>query len=171
MTAEPAMTGPPLTASIHVQAPPERVFEHFTRPAAIVAWMGEHATLDPRPGGEFSVDIRGVPVRGRYLEVDPPHRLLISWGHAGSARLPPGASLLEVRFQPTHDGTMVSISHRGLPEPEATGHQHGWTQFLSQLATAARHGRVSETSDGHPRLARSRTRVSDDPGRAGRCPR
>jgi uncharacterized protein YndB with AHSA1/START domain len=138
----------PLTASVHVEAPPERVFEHFTRHDSIVLWMGEHAVLDPHPGGEFSVDIRGVAVRGHYLEVDPPHRLLISWGHAGSDRLPPGTSLLEVRFEPTEDGTTVTISHSGLPEPEATSHKQGWEYFLGQLATTAGRQHAGNTSDG-----------------------
>jgi uncharacterized protein YndB with AHSA1/START domain len=100
--------------------------------------MGEYAVLNPAPGGEFTVDIRGVAVRGRYLEVEPPTRLLISWGHAGSDRLPPGASLLEVRLQPTGVGTTVTIRHSGLPEPEATGHRQGWRHFLAQLEAATR---------------------------------
>jgi uncharacterized protein YndB with AHSA1/START domain len=130
------VTAEPLTASVHVEATPERVFDHFTRADALVRWMGEHAALDPRPGGEFSVDIRGVAVRGRYVEVDRPNRLLISWGHAGSERLPPGASLLEVVLLADGDGTTVTIVHRGLPEPEATGHREGWRHFLGLLAHA-----------------------------------
>jgi uncharacterized protein YndB with AHSA1/START domain len=133
------MTTEPVIATIVIDAPPERVFQYFTRPAFLLRWMGEHAVLDPSPGGEFSVDIRGVPVRGRYLEVDPPTRLLISWGHAGSDRLPPGASVLEVRLQPTGDATTVTVIHSGLPEPEATNHRQGWHYFLSRLATAAGH--------------------------------
>ncbi len=131
------MPAEPVTATIHIDAAPERVFEHFTQPAALVRWMGEHAVVDPTPGGEFTVDIRGVPVRGRYVDVEPPSRLLISWGHAGSERLPPGASLLEVRLQPAGAGTTVTIVHTGLPEPEATGHRRGWRHFLGQLATTA----------------------------------
>jgi uncharacterized protein YndB with AHSA1/START domain len=42
--------------------------------------MGDYAVLDAVPGGVFHLDINGVPVRGRYLELAPPHRLLISWG-------------------------------------------------------------------------------------------
>jgi uncharacterized protein YndB with AHSA1/START domain len=127
----------PLRAAIHIDAEPPQVFAYFTRPEAMVRWMGEFAHLDARPGGEFAVDIRGVPVRGRYLEVDPPTRLLISWGHAGSDRLPPGASTLEVRLTPEHGGTRVEITHRGLPEPEATRHLSGWRYFLVRLAGAA----------------------------------
>jgi uncharacterized protein YndB with AHSA1/START domain len=81
-----------------------------------------------------------VPVRGRYLEVDPPHRLLISWGHAGSERLPPGASTLEVRLTPAGTGTEVRIIHRDLPEPEASGHARGWPHFLARLELAAAGG-------------------------------
>jgi len=128
----------PITARVHIAAAPERIFEHFTRPDALLRWMGEHAVLDATPGGEFTVDIRGVPVRGRYLDIQPFTRLLISWGHAGSERLPPGSSLLEVRLHPTSNGTTVTITHSGLPEPEATEHRRGWRHFLDRLATTSR---------------------------------
>ena len=72
------MAADPLTASVHIEAAPEQVFEYFTSPEAMVRWMGDYALLDPVPGGAFDVDINGVPVRGRYVEVEPPRRLLIS---------------------------------------------------------------------------------------------
>jgi uncharacterized protein YndB with AHSA1/START domain len=123
----------PYTASVHIAARPDRVFDYFTRAEAIVRWMGDYAVLDPRPGGEFTLDINGVPVRGRYLEVEPPRRLLISWGHAGSERLPPGASTLEVTLTPDREGTTVRIVHSDLPEPEARQHAIGWQHFLERL--------------------------------------
>jgi uncharacterized protein YndB with AHSA1/START domain len=85
------MAADPVTASVHIDAPPERVYAYFTRPEAIVSWMGEYALLEAEPGGRFALDIKGAPVRGRFLELDPPRRLLISWGYAGSDHLPPGA--------------------------------------------------------------------------------
>jgi uncharacterized protein YndB with AHSA1/START domain len=93
--------GLPFTASVRIAADPERVFDYFTKPAAILRWMGDYAVLDPHPGGQFTLDINGVPVRGRYLAVDRPHRLLLSWGHAGSDRLPPGASRWRSPSPPT----------------------------------------------------------------------
>lgn len=131
------MTTDPITASVYVQASPERVFEHFASCAAMTSWMGQWAELDPIVGGRFAVDIDGVAVRGRYLELDPPHRLVISWGHAGSARLPPGASTLEVALTPEADGTRVKIVHHQLPEPEASRHPAGWRHFLDRLAIVA----------------------------------
>ena len=127
----------PVTASVHVAASPERVFAHFTSPTAMTAWMGQWADLDPVAGGRFAVDIEGVAVRGRYLELDPPHRLLISWGHAGSEHLAPGASTVEIQLTPEAHGTRVEIRHRDLPEPEASRHPAGWRRFLAQLADTA----------------------------------
>jgi uncharacterized protein YndB with AHSA1/START domain len=130
----------PLTASVHIEASPEQVFEYFVSPEAIVRWMGDYALLEPSPGGAFEVDINGVPVRGRYLEVEPPHRLLISWGHAGSDRLPPGASTVEVRLSPAGGGTRVEIEHRGLPQDMRDAFGRGWPHFVARLAVAAAGG-------------------------------
>jgi uncharacterized protein YndB with AHSA1/START domain len=131
------VTAEPFAHSVHIAAPPERVFDHFTRPDAIVTWMGDYARLDARPGGVFHVDINGVPVRGRYLEIDHPRRLLISWGHAGSDVLPPEASTLEVTLAPHAGGTTVTVVHRDLPHAEAAQHAIGWSHFLARLAIAA----------------------------------
>jgi uncharacterized protein YndB with AHSA1/START domain len=126
----------PYTHSVHISAEPEQVFEYFTQPEAIIRWMGDYAVLDPRPGGEFTLDFNGVPVRGQYLEIEPPRRLLISWGHAGSERFPPGASTLEIVLTPDRDGTTVDVIHRDLPDPEARQHAIGWPHFLERLVKA-----------------------------------
>jgi uncharacterized protein YndB with AHSA1/START domain len=132
--------GRPYTTSVHIDAEPDRVFDYFTVPDAIVRWMGDYAVLNPTPGGEFTVDINGVPVRGRYVTVDRPHRLVITWGHAGSERLPPGASTVEVTFTAANSGTTVTIVHSGLPEPEAQQHRTGWPHFVGRLVMAAAGG-------------------------------
>ena len=40
-----------------------------------MTWMGDYAVLDAQPGGVFHLDINGVPVRGHFIELDPPHFL------------------------------------------------------------------------------------------------
>jgi len=131
------VTTQPYRTSVDIAAPPEAVYPYFTHPEAILTWMGDYAVLDATPGGVFSLDINGVPVRGRYLELDPPHRLLISWGHAGSAVLPPGTSTVEITLSPIPQGTRVSIEHRDLPLDEAAKHAIGWAHFLGRLTDAA----------------------------------
>jgi uncharacterized protein YndB with AHSA1/START domain len=118
-------------------APIEEVFRHLTDPAAMVRWMGQHATLDPTAGGAFEIDINGVPVRGRYLEIDPPRRVVVSWGVAGSADMPPGATRVEFTLTPTSSGTHLHLVHRNLPGGQAPIHATGWKHFLDRLAVAA----------------------------------
>jgi uncharacterized protein YndB with AHSA1/START domain len=132
------VTGPPYRTSVDIAAPPESVYPYLTQAEAIVTWMGDYAVLDAVPGGVFHLDINGVPVRGRYLELDPPHRLVISWGHAGSDRLPPGASTVEITLTPIPAGTRVTVEHRDLPPDQAAQHATGWPHFLNRLTIAAR---------------------------------
>jgi uncharacterized protein YndB with AHSA1/START domain len=147
------MAAETIIASVHIDAPPEVVYEYFTRPDAIVTWMGDYAMLEPEPGGLFALDIGGAPVRGRFLELDPPHRLLISWGYAGSQRLPPGASTVEVRLVAVAGGTRVELEHRDLPPAERRGHRVGWAHYLHRVEAAAA-GRDPGRDPGMPDEAR-----------------
>jgi uncharacterized protein YndB with AHSA1/START domain len=122
---------------VNLPAPPEEVFRHLTDPAAMIRWMGQHAILKPVPGGAFEVDINGVPVRGHYLEIDPPRRVLVSWGVAGSASMPPGATEVEFTLTPTPVGTRLRLVHRGLPPGQEEIHATGWRHFLARLTRAA----------------------------------
>lgn len=130
------MAAEPLTASVFVEASPESVYEYFIRPEAIVRWMGEYAVLEPTPGGQFTVNVHGAPVRGQYLELDPPNRLVISWGYAGSTELKPGASTIEVRFIAQPGGTRVELEHRDLPDEQRRDHAIGWNHYLARLQLA-----------------------------------
>jgi uncharacterized protein YndB with AHSA1/START domain len=143
----------PVRASIRIAAPPDRVFEFFVRPERLTAWMGEFADLDPTPGGAFAVDVRGAPVRRLEHLVAPAHRLVVSWGYAGSDTLPPGASTVEFRLTATDEGTLVEVEHRGLPPGEQPGHDEGWEHYLARL------DRVVGSGDAGP-----------DPGHEGRRP-
>jgi uncharacterized protein YndB with AHSA1/START domain len=125
------------TTEVDLPAPPEEVFRHLTDPAAMIRWMGQHAALTPVPGGAFEVDINGVPVRGRYLEIDPPLRVLVSWGVAGNAGMPPGATRVEFTLTPIPTGTRLRLVHSGLSSGQEEIHAAGWQHFLARLTIAA----------------------------------
>ena len=125
------------TASIEIEAPPSRVFGYFTDPSAIIEWIGDHAVLDAQPGGEFTLDIEGIPVRGEYVEVIEPKSIVVSWGHAGSESIPPGSTQVEFSFEPTEAGTRVTVEHRDLPVEHLESHQAGWPMFLGRLREVA----------------------------------
>ena len=123
--------------SIEIDAAPVVVFDYLVTETGMTAWMGQHALLDARPGGGFAVDIAGHAIRGEYLEVDRPRRVVVSWGMAGSPDLPPGASTVEFTLTPTERGTRVDLMHSGLPDARLDGHADGWTHFLARLCITA----------------------------------
>ena len=123
--------------SIHIAAAPETVFDYFTNPQMLVRWMGDEAQLDPRPGGQFRLVIGQRTVEGRYLSVERPHRVVISWGRRGSRLLPPGRSVLEVTLTAEAGGTRVSVVHSGLPLTERPRHALGWRYYFARLKLAA----------------------------------
>ena len=132
------------TTSIEIEAAPHVVFDYLVTAEGMTAWMGQRAVLEPQPGGAFEVDIAGSPIRGEYLEVAPPHRVVVSWGVAGSADLPPGASTVAFTLSPTARGTRVEVVHSGLPDPLRAGHVDGWAHFLPRLVTVAEGGEAGE---------------------------
>ena len=80
-----------LTHEVHIDAEPETVFAFFTDPDKMIQWKGRRAELDPRPGGVYRVDVTGEHVaRGEYVELDPPHRVVFTWGWEGGDAVPPG---------------------------------------------------------------------------------
>jgi len=125
------------STSIDIGAPPEAVFARLVTAEGMVSWMGQHAELEPVPGGGFAVDIGGTLIRGRYLEVDPPHRVVVSWGMAGSDDLPPGSSRVEFTLTGIPGGTLLRLVHTGLPDTRARGHAAGWAHYLARLRMAA----------------------------------
>jgi uncharacterized protein YndB with AHSA1/START domain len=129
---------PEFETSIDIEAPVEVVYEHLVRAERMTTWMGQHAHLRPEPGGEFSVDVNGYLIRGEYVEVEPPRRVVVSWGMEGLDDLPPGSSLVEFTLTPTATGTNLSLRHTGLPDRASRTHAAGWANYLARLDLAAR---------------------------------
>lgn len=123
----------PVVVRLHIDAPPDIVFDCFCDEDALVTWMGDRAELEPRPGGTFAVDINNMAVRGEFKVVDRPKRLVFSWGFGGSD-VPPGTSNVEVTFTEDGGGTQLTLIHRDLPESEIDRHSSGWNHFLPALA-------------------------------------
>ncbi len=124
-----------LSVSVRIAAPARAVFPYLVDPALVVEWIGEWADLAPVPGGTFALDINKTPVRGEYVEVDPPHRVVFTWGVAGRDSMPPGSTTVEIVLTEVGGETLVELFHRGLPEAERPSHLDGWTEKLGQLVT------------------------------------
>ena len=100
--------------------------------------MGTMAQVEPHSGGLYLVNVTGARcARGVFREVVPVHRLAYSFGWDGSEAVPPGSSLVEIDLIEQPDGTLLRLTHTGLPSAEqCAGHEKGWTHYLSRLAVA-----------------------------------
>ena len=104
----------------HIPAPPAAVFALLTDPEKILRWMGTEAQVEPQPGGLYLVNVTGARfARGSFREVVPVHRLAYSFGWDGSEVVPPGSSLVEIDLIEQPDGTLLRLTHTGLPKCRA----------------------------------------------------
>jgi uncharacterized protein YndB with AHSA1/START domain len=126
-----------LEVSVHIAADPDIVFPYFTDPVRCVEWMGTEASLDPVPGGVYRVRMRdGVEALGEFVEVDPPRRLVFTWGWTATMPVPPGSSRVVVTLTPEAGGTRVVLRHLDLPDEEQRQqHTMGWQLYLDRLGT------------------------------------
>lgn len=129
----------PLRHEVRIDAPPEVVFPYFTDPSRMVSWMGVAALLDPRPGGALRIEANGRDVVvGEYVEIQPPRRVVFTWGFDGAAPMvAAGSTRVEVTLEPDGDGTLVVLRHHGLAAPARDPHDEGWFHYLARLARAA----------------------------------
>jgi uncharacterized protein YndB with AHSA1/START domain len=127
----------PVTASVRIAAAPQVVFGYFTDAALLMRWLAETAELEAKPGGLFRIVVDGNPARGVFVQVDPPRRVVFTWGIEGNDELPPGTSTVEVTLTAEGDDTVVTLTHRDLPEGFRATHQEGWTRFLGSLSSVA----------------------------------
>lgn len=127
---------------VQIAAPPATVFAFLTDPEKMLRWLGTEATVEPETGGLYLVNVGGKNIaRGRFTEVVPVHRLAYSFGWDGRDKVPPGSSLIEIDLVEAKGGTLLRLTHSGLPDAEERqGHAEGWAHYLGRLAVAAAGG-------------------------------
>ena len=129
-----------------IDASPETVWQFLVDPEKTTAWWGMTASFDPRPGGEYRIEvIPGHTASGEFVELDAPRRLVYTFGweagENGAGPVPPGSSTIEIELVPEGAGTVLNFTHRDLPSAEASeSHSKGWDHYLERLAVAASGG-------------------------------
>ena len=124
----------------HIPAPRATVFAFLLDPDKLMRWIGTSAEMDPHPGGLYLLkNIAGTrTARGTFKEVVPVHRLAYSFGWDHRAEVPPGSSLIEIDLEERDGGTLLKLTHSGLPsEQERVDHAKGWTHYVNRLAKVA----------------------------------
>lgn len=117
----------------YFEATPERVFD---------AWLGDEwgkwlrpfgatgsiKTLEPRAGGSFVVAMnmpgdRDIEISGKYVEIDRPYRLVMTWTGSYDGR----ETLLTITLKPENQGTCLALRQEGFVEQQMQqGYTRGW---------------------------------------------
>lgn len=125
---------------------PELVFDAWLDAALIGKWMFGPSVrdeeivslqLEPKVGGRFSflVERQGEEIEhsGQYFEIDPPRRLVFSWGIVGG-----DSSCVAVEVAGDENGSELILTH--FMHPDWADHMEqtraGWTHMLDKLAEA-----------------------------------
>jgi uncharacterized protein YndB with AHSA1/START domain len=150
-TRKPVAFPPPAGASTapasiqvrrRIDAPAQALFDAWLDPQAIAKWMRPFDTVrtdaisDPVVGGRYRIDMHqpdgGVVEHvGRYLEIDPPRRLVFTWASPATQHKD---SLVTLEFIESPGGTDLLLTHEQLPDYMAQAHVGGWTSAFEKLA-------------------------------------
>jgi uncharacterized protein YndB with AHSA1/START domain len=128
-----------LERTLTLSARRETVFTYLSASIRFATWWGAGSSIDPRPGG--AVRIRhpnGVTASGEVLEIDPPRRMVFTYGYDDPAKgLVPGGSRVTLTLDEVSAGTILQLRH-DLPDAASRdAHVPGWRFQLSLFANVA----------------------------------
>jgi uncharacterized protein YndB with AHSA1/START domain/uncharacterized damage-inducible protein DinB len=99
-----------------VMASVSKVYRAFTNSTALREWMGDYATMDARPGGRMYIWWQnGYYTSGEFISLEPNKKIVFTWLGRGE----PHQTQVIVTFKPSHKGTLVRLTHRGLGSGKA----------------------------------------------------
>lgn len=147
-----------LTVVRVVDAPIEAVWDAFTTRAGLATWWWagwDDATheIDASVGGRyrFAVPSIGIAVSGEFVEVSPPHRLVMTWVWEDDGEPGPNERVC-IELSGDDVSTTVTVVHSGpwTTAQAATDYEQGWNDVLRALAGAT----VTTTASRPPSAAR-----------------
>ena len=90
----------------------------------------------PLVGETFHFNLDGTVIVGRFIEVDPPHRMLLRWDRHGIDTATPTPTFIEITLTPTSDSTNVRVEHSGLSAEDAAFYPQLWERHLDRIAAS-----------------------------------
>ena len=131
-----------LQFEVRVAAKPETIFPFLIEPAKMTRWQGTFATLDPKPGGIYRVNVTGRDIsKGEFVEVTPYSRVVFTWGWEGEGHpVTAGSTTVEISLAEDGDATVVTLRHSGLIAEHRERHAEGWEKLMPRLVIAAEGG-------------------------------
>jgi activator of HSP90 ATPase len=103
---------------------PQRLYEAILDQKQFAAFSGLPATIDPTPGGAFSMF--GGLIVGRNIDLVTKIRIVQAWR---PTHWDPGVySIVHFEFKPRSEETTMLFDHTGFPAGDYDSLDQGWTQ-------------------------------------------
>jgi uncharacterized protein YndB with AHSA1/START domain len=151
-----------LVKTIRITAPPETVYECWTKTESLSRWLGKCAKVEFRIGGNFDI----IPDKNsRKKSVSPHCRLLhlqknrcidFEWkgpGEFAAVMDREPFTWVRVIFREDTEGTVLTLVHRGWGntqpwEDARRWHDHAWEEILTRLKGWVEKGRNTGILEG-----------------------
>jgi uncharacterized protein YndB with AHSA1/START domain len=124
-----------LERTVLIRADRAIVFSFFTNSDRWASWWGAGSRIDARPGGQLLIrHPNAVEASGEVVEVNPPERIVFTYGYANGKPSPPGSSRVTIRLEPAPRGTLLHLVHDFADLEARDEHVQGWRYQLSVFA-------------------------------------
>ena len=121
-----------LDRTIVIHATPQTVFRFFTDTKRWAAWWGQGSSIDPHEGGAVRICYPGgTEVEGTVLGVDPPKRLVFTYGFVRGTPIPVGSSRVTISLEKHDAGTRLNLIHEFAYAAVRDEHVQGWRYQLA----------------------------------------
>ncbi|NND84647.1 MAG: polyketide cyclase / dehydrase and lipid transport family protein [Acidimicrobiia bacterium] len=120
-----------ITFERQLDSPPSVVWQAIATADGVTRWLVTEADMGDVVGGEVRLVFGDdAVVSGTITERSAELTLAHGWDYGPDAR-----SAVAWSLTPSGPGTLLALSHRGLPPDQARGYLPGWHAYLDRLAS------------------------------------
>ena len=124
-----------LDRSIVIHAAPKVVFRFFEESERWASWWGANSSIEPQPGGRVLIRrAEGMDVVGEVIELEPPERIVFSYGFLDRKAEPAVNSRVTIVLEPLGQSTRLRLTHEFSDAVARDEHVQGWRFQLSLFA-------------------------------------
>jgi len=119
------MKGKVIRQSVTIKTTPDKVYKAYMDSKTHTRFTNSKAKISSKVGGTYST--YGGYATGKNLELVPDELIRQSW----RAENWPDEQVSEIKLElePTHLGTRITFTHKGVPDNEFESIKNGWNEF------------------------------------------